>query len=74
MSVPGAAGGTRLASLASTLDIVPTVLDAVKVSYPPGLSGRSLLPALMGRTTPIRERLLAQTTEASPRPSTRVSS
>jgi choline-sulfatase len=56
---PGVAGGTRSAELASTLDLVPTVLDAVKVSYPPDLAGSSLLPALRGQALG-RDRLFAR--------------
>jgi arylsulfatase A-like enzyme len=56
---PGVAGGTRSPALASTLDLVPTVLDAVKVSYPPDLAGTSLLPALRGQA-PARDRLFAR--------------
>jgi arylsulfatase A-like enzyme len=33
----------RRSDLVSTLDALPTVLDALKVSYPAGLAGRSLL-------------------------------
>src|SRR6185503_17473176 len=36
--LPGARGGARSDALASTLDLVPTVLDALKVSYPPDLA------------------------------------
>jgi arylsulfatase A-like enzyme len=39
---------------------MPTVLDAAHVSYPPGLAGASLLPAVRGRAGPTRERLFAQ--------------
>lgn len=60
VAVPGVAGGTRTAALASTLDLVPTVLDAVKVSYPPDLAGTSLLPALRGQPLPGRDRLFAR--------------
>jgi arylsulfatase len=48
VSVPGARRGARTEALASTLDLVPTILDAVKVSYPPDLAGRSLLGAVKG--------------------------
>ncbi len=57
--VPGAPAGGRSASLASTLDVVPTILDAVKVSYPPELAGASLLREIEGRGTVFRERLFA---------------
>jgi choline-sulfatase len=48
VAMPGVAGGVHTNELASTLDLVPTVLDAVKLSYPPDLAGTSLLPALRG--------------------------
>jgi arylsulfatase len=48
VSLPGARRGLRTEALASTLDLVPTILDAVKVSYPPDLAGRSLLGAVKG--------------------------
>jgi arylsulfatase len=56
---PGLPGGTRAGALATTLDLVPTVLDAVKVSYPPDLAGLSLLGAASGRD-PGRQRLPGQ--------------
>jgi arylsulfatase A-like enzyme len=57
--VPGGARGVRVQALASLLDLVPTVLDAVKVSYPPDLAGKSLLPFLAGRDDE-RDRLFAR--------------
>jgi arylsulfatase A-like enzyme len=48
VSLPGQRRGLRSQVLASTLDLVPTILDAVKVSYPPDLAGRSLLAATGG--------------------------
>ena len=57
---PGVQPGQRTELLASTLDLVPTVLDAVKVSYPPDLAGESLLPALRGERRPDRARLQGQ--------------
>jgi len=60
VSVPGGKAGRRSRVFASTLDVVPTVLDAVKVSYPPELAGISLLGEALGRTSPGRERLFAQ--------------
>jgi len=58
--VPGGAKGQKSGVLASTLDVVPTVLDAVKVSWPPALAGESLLPALGSAASPPRGRLFAQ--------------
>jgi len=60
VTVPGATGGRRSSEFASTLDLVPTILDAVKVSYPPDLAGTSVLGAVTGGAGPGRERLFAQ--------------
>jgi choline-sulfatase len=58
--VPGAPKRQRSRALASTLDLVPTILDAVKLSFPPDLAGRSLLPVVMGREARPRPRLFGQ--------------
>jgi arylsulfatase A-like enzyme len=60
LRVPGGGAGTRADVLASTLDLVPTVLDAVKVSYPPDLAGISLLGWVQGGAGTARERLQAR--------------
>jgi len=60
VKVPGGKAGVRSRVFASTLDVAPTVLDAVKVSYPPELGGISLLGELVGKTAAGRERLFAQ--------------
>jgi len=60
VTVPGGKAGVRSRVFASTLDVVPTILDAVKVSYPPDLAGISLLGEALGKTAPGRERLFAQ--------------
>jgi arylsulfatase A-like enzyme len=60
MTMPDASGGRRSSELASTLDLVPTILDAVKVSYPPDLAGTSVLGVVTGGAGPGRERLFAQ--------------
>jgi arylsulfatase A-like enzyme len=57
---PGSPGGRRSQGLVSTLDLLPTVLDAVKVSYTPDLAGKSVLPALAGGELADRPRLFAQ--------------
>jgi arylsulfatase A-like enzyme len=57
---PGGGRGRRSDAFASTLDVLPTVLDAVKVSYPPDLAGHSLYPAVTGGRPQARERLYAQ--------------
>ena len=60
VAAPGASGGRRSDALASTLDLFPTILDAVKLSYTPDLAGESLLPALAGGGLEDRTRLFAQ--------------
>ena len=60
VALPGATGGQRSSEFTSTLDLVPTILDAVKVSYPPDLAGTSVLGAVTGSAGPGRERLFAQ--------------
>jgi arylsulfatase A-like enzyme len=60
MTLPGAPAGRRSRVLASTLDILPTILDAVKVSWPPDLLGTSLLGVVEGKPEPDRQRLFAQ--------------
>jgi arylsulfatase A-like enzyme len=57
---PGAPAGRRSSAFVSTLDLVPTILDAVKVSWPADLMGTSLLEVVEGRGEPRRERLFAQ--------------
>ncbi len=56
---PGVKAG-RTDELVSTLDLLPTLLDAAKVSYPPGLAGASLLPVAAGSGRLERRRLFAQ--------------
>jgi arylsulfatase A-like enzyme len=57
---PGVRAGQRSDVLATTLDLVPTVLDAAKVSYPPDLAGESLVPAARGEPRPERKHLQGQ--------------
>jgi arylsulfatase A-like enzyme len=60
VALPGAPPGQRSDTFASTLDLVPTILDAAKVSWPSDLAGVSLLGVIEGRGGPRRERLFAQ--------------
>jgi arylsulfatase A-like enzyme len=46
--------------LVSTLDIMPTLLDAARVSFPSGLSGHSVLPFAAGRLESTREILVGE--------------
>jgi arylsulfatase A-like enzyme len=58
--VPRGPAGRRSQAFASTLDLLPTILDAVKVSYPPELAGQSLLAEVTSGGAPARDRLFAQ--------------
>jgi arylsulfatase A-like enzyme len=60
ISGPGIASPRRTQALASTLDLMPTILDAAKVSYPADLAGASLLPRAEGREAASVSRLDAQ--------------
>ena len=59
VSLPGTLPG-RSGVLASTLDVLPTILDAVKVSYPPDLSGSSLLGTLRSQVVRDGKKLYAR--------------
>ena len=48
----GRYGGQRVAAPVQHVDILPTVLDYLKLPAPGGVQGRSLMPIIAGRTTP----------------------
>jgi arylsulfatase A-like enzyme len=54
------ASSVRSDVLVSTLDIMPTLLDAARVSFPSGLAGRSVLPFAAGRKESTREILVGE--------------
>jgi arylsulfatase len=58
--MPGGVAGRRSDVLASTLDIMPTLLDAARIPPSKGLAGESLLGEVLGRRGPSRNRLFAQ--------------
>ena len=60
LSMPGGPFGVRSRALASTLDVLPTILDALKVSYPPDLAGVSLLAQAKGHEQPAAARLFGE--------------
>jgi len=64
---PGRAkAGAVCDKLVSTVDILPTFLDAAGVEHPAGLAGRSLVPLLAGQDVPWRETLCAEYTSHIP--------
>jgi arylsulfatase A-like enzyme len=52
---PHIQGGRRMADIASTVDIAPTLLDLANVSEPEGVQGLSMGPQLIGNRTPVRQ-------------------
>jgi N-sulfoglucosamine sulfohydrolase len=46
---PGAQTSTRTNALVSSVDLLPTILDYIGVSPPPGLHGKSLRPLMEGK-------------------------
>jgi arylsulfatase A-like enzyme len=60
LAIPGARPGVRSRALASTLDLVPTLLDLLKVSYPPDLAGVSLLAEANGQGSAAATRQFGQ--------------
>jgi arylsulfatase A-like enzyme len=54
------AAAVRSDVLVSTLDIMPTLLDAARVSFPSGLAGRSVLPFAAGRMGSTRQTLVGE--------------
>ena len=61
LSLPGILpSGKREPSVVSSLDIFPTVLDLSQVSYPPGLSGKSVLPTIRGTKSRLHNQMFFQ--------------
>lgn len=52
MRIPGEAPGKRVAELAPTVDILPTLLEALSIKPAGGLAGRSLLGPMRGQQRP----------------------
>ncbi len=44
----GEAAGRAVGALADQVDVLPTILDVLRIEPPPGLDGRSLLPLVSG--------------------------
>ncbi|HUU43052.1 MAG TPA: sulfatase, partial [Planctomycetota bacterium] len=63
MRLPGVIeAGTRVSHLVSNVDVLPTVLDAVKVAVPENVQGRSFWPLLTGGAYVPREEVIADVT------------
>lgn len=58
----GASGGRVAGELVSTVDLLPTLLEAAGVPVPGGTQGRSFLPLLQDRPHPPREAVFAEKT------------
>jgi len=62
---PGVQRGRRVAAPVQTVDLLPTVLSAMKIPVPPRLRGRDLGPRLSGVATDDQGLALAETDELS---------
>jgi len=60
MKIPGVPPGARSRALASTVDLLPTILNATKVALPPDLAGRSLLAEAAGQDSASDRTLFAE--------------
>ena len=56
----GGARGVSVSGVASLLDVLPTVCDALGLPTPDDVQGRSLLPLLRGDTTKHRDRIFLE--------------
>lgn len=61
---PGFDGGGRIQKLVSTVDLTPTLLDAVGISIPPEMQGRSIMPLTAGNGEGWPEEIFVQISEA----------
>ncbi|MEZ4831614.1 MAG: sulfatase-like hydrolase/transferase [Caldilineaceae bacterium] len=52
---PGITGGQRIADVASTLDIAPTLLDLANVAEPEAMQGISMRAQLIDNVSPVRQ-------------------
>ncbi len=59
--------GTVATELTSTLDVLPTILEAAGLGVPDNLTGRPLQSLMNGQKTPWRKYIIAQTNGSSPR-------
>jgi arylsulfatase len=57
---PGITGERRIAQIASTLDIAPTILDFAGIPEPEGMQGISMHPQLVHDVEPIRQTALSE--------------
>lgn len=52
--------GRTTDALASTVDLMPTILEAARVPVPPGCQGRSLWPVLQGAASGVRDEVISE--------------
>lgn len=60
ISVPGLPGGTNTDVLVSQVDLLPTVAELVGVVAPEGIDGVSMVSALRGQATAVRQTVLVE--------------
>jgi arylsulfatase A-like enzyme len=61
---PGFQGGGQIRQLVSLVDLSPTLLDAVGLTVPDEMEGRSILPLLRGEATDWPEEVFVQISES----------
>ena len=64
IKLPGSHKPAVINTLASDVDLMPTICDYLKVSPPPGLQGKSLLPAMNGTAGEERSYVFSELTVA----------
>ncbi|NND05862.1 MAG: sulfatase-like hydrolase/transferase [Saprospiraceae bacterium] len=52
--------GSRIEGLTSSIDLLPTLLDAAKINIPSGVDGKSLVPMLSGKSREHRDKVFAE--------------
>lgn len=62
---PGMGAPQQRAELTSSVDLMPTLLEVLRVPAPAGLDGRSLLPLLRGETQPDRDHVFTNVNSVS---------
>jgi arylsulfatase A-like enzyme len=60
MKIPGITGGKKYPALTSSIDLLPTILEATNIAAPSGIDGKSLLPLLRDENLVLRDYLFSE--------------
>jgi len=58
----GFEGGRKINCLSSNIDLMPTILDYLKIEIPQNIEGKSLMPVLRGEMEEIRDEIFVELT------------